>query len=124
MGAEVRTTSDNSATREACAGNRSGARRYLSIKELRIQEARHKNEFQLKSEDTILNRADTETGAHASESLTMLLRQIPQRRGEGQTKALACLILTKCERKTPYKPRRGGKDCDECNGKEDCNALP
>ena len=34
---------------------------------------------------------DTETEAHTSESLTMWLRQMQQRRGEGQRKALACL---------------------------------
>ena len=50
---------------------------------------------------------DTETETHTSESLTMWLRQVQQRRGEGQRKALSCLILNKSARKTPCEPRTG-----------------
>ena len=50
---------------------------------------------------------DTEAETHTSESLTMWLRQMQQRRGEGQRKALSCLIQNKSERKTPCEPRRG-----------------
>ena len=85
-GAEVRTTSDSIASREACTGTGSGERRYLSIKEPWIQEARRKNESQVVSEDTILNRADIGTEVHTSERLTMLLRQIPPRRGEERSR--------------------------------------
>ena len=95
----MRTTSDSSATREACTGTGSRERRYLSVKEP-WQEARRKNESQLVSEDTILNRADIETEIHTSERLTFLLRQTPLRR-------LVCLTLTMSERRTPCKPRRG-----------------
>ena len=76
----MRTTSDSSATREACTGNGSGERRHLSIKEPWIQEARLENESQLVSEDTILNGADIETEVHTSERLTLLPRQTPPRR--------------------------------------------
>ena len=69
----MRTTSDSSATREACTGTRSRERRYLSIKEPWVQEARRENESQLVSEDTILHRADIETEVHTSERLTLLL---------------------------------------------------
>ena len=62
----------------------------FSIKELWIQEAYRKKEFQLVSVDTLLNWADTGTKAHTSERLTSLLRQMPLRLREGQTKALAC----------------------------------
>ena len=105
-GAEVRTTSDSSATRETCTGNRTWKRRYLSIKEPWIQEPRRRNEFQLVSEDTTTNMADIETKVHTSERLTLLQRQIPPRRGEGRSKALVCLTLTMTERKTPREPRR------------------
>ena len=105
-GAEVRTTSDSSATREACTGTGSGERRHLSTKERWIQEARRKNESQLVSEDTILNRADIETEVHTSERLTLLLRQAELRWGEVRSKALVCLTLTMSERKSPCEPRR------------------
>ena len=43
--------------------------------------------------DTLLSWADIGTKAHTSERLTSLLRQVPRRLGEGQTKqVLACLI--------------------------------
>ena len=48
---------------------------------------------------------DTETEAHTSESLTMWLRQMQQRRGEGQRKVLTCFTQNKSERKTPCEPR-------------------
>ena len=86
--AEVRTTSDSCATLEACTATRSGERRYLSIKEPWMQEARRKNECQLVSEDTILNIADIETEVHTSEQLTLLLRQIPPRRVRGAIKGV------------------------------------
>ena len=45
------------------------------------------------SVDTLLNWADIGTKAHTSERLTSLLRQMPLRLREGQTKASACLTL-------------------------------
>ena len=50
---------------------------------------------------------DTEAETHTSESLTMWLRQMQQRRGEGQRTALSCLTQKNSERKTPCEPRRG-----------------
>ena len=48
---------------------------------------------------------DVGTKAHTSERLTSLLRQMPLRLREGQTKALACLTVD--GRRTPCKARRG-----------------
>ena len=67
--------------------------RHQTNQELWIQEAHRKKEFQLVSVDTLLNWADIGTKAHTSERLTSLLRQMPLRLREGQTKALACLTL-------------------------------
>ena len=83
-------SSDSSAARGICTRTGSGKVRHLSIKELGLQEAYRKKEFQLVSVDTLLNWADTGTKAHTSERLTSLLRQMPLRLREGQTKALAC----------------------------------
>ena len=58
------------------------------------QEPRRKNEPQLLTEDTTTNMADVETKVHTSERLTLLQRQTPPRRGEGQSKALVRLTLT------------------------------
>ena len=87
MQLEVTIASYSSAARGICTRTGSGEVRHLSIKELWIQEAYRKKEFQLVSVDTLLNWADIGTKAHTSERLTSL------RLGEGQTKqALACLI--------------------------------
>ena len=59
----------------------------------RIREAYRKKEFQLVSVDTLLNWDGIGTKAHTSERLTSLLRQMPLRLIEGQTKALTCLML-------------------------------
>ena len=88
-GAEVKTTSDSSASRETCTRNQIWKRRYLSFNEPWIQEPRRKNESQLVSEDTTTRMADIETKVHTSERLTLLQRQIPPRRGEGRSKALS-----------------------------------
>ena len=90
---EVTIASDSSAARGICTRTGSGKVRHLSIKELWIQEAYRKKEFQLVSVDTLLNWADIGTKAHTSERLTSLLRQMPLRLREGRTKALACLTL-------------------------------
>ena len=50
---------------------------------------------------------DTETETHTSESLTMWLRQVQQRRGEGQRKALSCLILNKSAREDTVRATDG-----------------
>ena len=84
--------SDSSAARGICTKTGSGKVRLLSIEELWIQEACRK-EFQLVSVDTLLNWADIGTKAHTSERLTLLLRQMPLRLREGQTKALARFTL-------------------------------
>ena len=114
MGAEV-TTSGNSATSEACAGKQIGKVANLTT-DGSIQEARHKNEIQLKSEDTILNR--TPKRKRTSESLAMWLRQVQQRQREGQEKASSCLTLTKSEMKAPCKPRRGWRRLRRMQWKE------
>ena len=91
MHLEVTIASDSIAARGICTRTRSGKVRHVSIKELWIQEAYRKKEFQLGSVDTLLNWADIGTKAHTSDRLTSLLRQMPLRLGQGQTKqALAC----------------------------------
>ena len=57
---------------------------------------------------------DTETEAHTSESMTMWLRQMQQRWGEGQRKALACL-RTSLKEKHRASHGGDGEGCDECN---------
>ena len=91
MKAVVRIASTSSAARGICTRTGSGKVRHLLIKELWIQEAYRKKEFQLVSVDTLLNWADIGTKAHTSERLSSLLRQMPLRLVEGQRKALACL---------------------------------
>ena len=91
MQLEVTIASDSSAARGICTRTGSGKVRHFSIKELWIQDAYRKKEFQLGSVDTLLNWADIGTKAHTSDRLTSLLRQMPLRMGQGQTKqALAC----------------------------------
>ena len=128
----MRTTSDSSATREACTGTRSRERRYyLSIKEPWVQEARRENESQLVSEDTILNRAELETEVHTSERLTLLLRQISPRRGGGDQRRWYVSPFEEKNRashegqKGEHRASHGGdgEDGDECNSKDGCNEL-
>ena len=64
MKAEMTIASDSSAARRICTRTGSGKVRHLSIKEMWIQEAYRKEEFQLVSVDTLLNRADIGTKAH------------------------------------------------------------
>ena len=91
MQLDVTIASDSSAARGICTRTGSGKVRHFSIKELWIQEACRKKEFQLGSVDTLLNWADIGTKAHTSDRLTSLLRQMPLRLEQGQTKqALAC----------------------------------
>ena len=97
MQLEVTIASDSIAALGICTRTGSGKVRHLSIKELWTQEAYRKEEFQLVSVDTMLNWADTGTKAHTSERLTSLLRQMPLRLTESQTKALACLTLMDTE---------------------------
>ena len=93
MQLEVTIASDSSAARGICTRTGSRKVRHISIKELWMQEAYRKKEFQLVSVDTLLNWADIGTKAHTLERLTSLLRRMPLRLGEEQTKqALACLI--------------------------------
>ena len=87
---------------------------HLSIKELWIQEPYRKKEFQLVSVDTLLHLADIGTKAHRSECLTSLLRQMPLRLREGQTKALARLTLMNEERRASHGGDGNGRDqCSE-----------
>ena len=111
MKAEVTSASDSSAARGDGYENGSGKVRHFSIKELWIQEAYRKKEFQLVSVDTLLNWADIGTEAHTSERLTSLLRQMPLRLREGQTKALACLTLL-----TKNTVQGHGGDGEGCDG--------
>ena len=64
---------------------------HLSIKELWIQEAYRKREFQLVSVDTLLNWADIGTKAHTSERLTSLLKADATTPGRGASKARVCM---------------------------------
>ena len=95
---------------DSSAARGSGKVRHLSIKELWMQEAYRRKEFQLVSVDTLLNWADIGTKAHTSERLTSLLRQMPLRLGEGQTKALACLTLMDEERRASHGGDGEGRD--------------
>ena len=101
-----RMISDNSATCETCAKKqiKSVARTYdRTIDPGGTTQERNLAEVRGHDLDQ-----DTETEACTSESLTtMWLRQMQQRRGEEQEKALSCPTQTKSERKTPCKPRRG-----------------
>ena len=127
---EVTIASDSSAARGIRTWTGSGKVRHFSIKELWIQEAYRKKEFQSASVDMLLNWADIGTKAHTSERLTSLLRQTPLRLGEGQTKqALACLV--KSNENSVEGRGGGGKDrdawhdpegSDEWFGGEDCDA--
>ena len=104
-GAEARLTSGNSAIGVTCEGKQIENVANLTT-EGSIQEARHKNKNSVEVRGQDLEQ-DTETEAHTSEPLTMWLRQMQQRRGEGQRMALACLTQNKSEGKTPCEPRRG-----------------
>ena len=115
-GAEARATSGNSAICGTCAGKQIGVWQDLTTEGL-IQEARHKNETQLKVRGHDLEQY-TETEAYTSESLTMWLRQVQQCRGEEQEQALSCLTLTKSERKAPCEPRRGWRRLRRMQWKE------
>ena len=127
MQLEVTIASDSSAARGICTRTGSGKVRHHSIKELRIQVSYRKKEFQLVSVDTLLNWEDIGTKAHTSERLTSLLRQMPLRLGEGQTKqALACLV--KSNENSGQGHGGDGEDrdawldpegCDGCHGEED-----
>ena len=108
MQAEVTIASDSSAARGICTRAGSGKVRHLSIKELWIQEAYRK---ELVSVDTLLNWADMGTKAHTSERLTSLLKQMPLRLREGQTKALACLTVMNEEHRASH--GEDGEGCDE-----------
>ena len=63
---------------------------------------------------------------HTSERLTSLLRQVPQRLGEGHKQALACLVKSN-ENSGPSHGRDGEdcdawfdlEECDGCHGEED-----
>ena len=103
-GAEARATSGNSAICETCEGKQ--------IQSVGRPDDRwidpgvtpqERNPPEIRGNDL---EQDTETETHTSELLTMWLRQMQQRRGEGQRKALSCLTLNKSERKTPCEPRR------------------
>ena len=104
-GAEARTTSGNSATCEACAGKHIGS--VAEPDDRRIDSRgtpQERNPAEARGHDL---EQDAETEAYTSELLTKRLRQVPQRRGEGQEKALACLTLTKSERKAPVRATEG-----------------
>ena len=114
--AEARATSGNSAICETCAGKQieSVARpddRWVDPGGTPLE----RNPAEVRGHD--LER-DTETEVYTSESLTMWLRQVEERRGEGQQKALSCLTLTKSERKAPCEPRRGWRRLREMHWKE------
>ena len=100
-GAEARTTSGNSATGATCKGKQIES--VAKPDDRRIDPGgtpQERNPAEVSGQDL---EQDTETEVHTSESLTIWLRQMQQRRGEGQRKALSCLTQNKSERK----PRRG-----------------
>ena len=104
-GAEARTTSGNSAICETCEGKQIESAAELDNR--RIDSGgtpQERNPVEVRRQDL---GQDTETETHTSESLTIWLRPVQQRRGEGQRKALSCLTQDKSERKTPCGPRRG-----------------
>ena len=91
-GAEARTTSGNSAICETCEGKQIES--VAKPDDRRIDPEgtpQEQNSAEVRGQDL---EQDTETEAHTSESLTMWLRQMQQRRGEGRRKALACLITS------------------------------
>ena len=89
MKLEVTIASDSSAARGICTRTGSG----------KVQQV-----------DTLLNWADIGTKAHTSERLTSLLRQMPLRLREGQTKALACLTLMGEEHRASHGGDVKGRD--------------
>ena len=62
------------------------------------------------SVDTLLNWADIGTKAHTSERLTSLLRQMPLRLRECQTKALVCCTLMNEEHRASHGGDGEGRD--------------
>ena len=110
MQLEVTIASDSSAGRGICTRTGSGQVRHLSTKELWMQEAYRKKEFQLVSVDTLLNWADIGPKAHTPERLTSLPRQMPRRPREVQTMALACLTLMDEEHRASHGGDGEGRD--------------
>ena len=100
--AEAMATSGNSAICETCEG-----KQFESVAkpdDRRIDPGgtpQERNPAEVRGQDL---EQDTEAEAHTSE---LWLRQMQQRLGEGQRKALSCLTQNKSERKTPCEPRRG-----------------
>ena len=127
MQSEVTIASDSSAARGKGTRTGSGKVRHFSIKELWIQESYRKKEFHLVSVDPLLNWVDIGTKAHTSVRLTSLLRQMPQRLGEGQKQALACLIKSNENTVQATEGMDGEacdawfdpEECDGCHGEED-----
>ena len=98
-GAEARTTSGNGAICETCEGTQIVS--MAGPDDRRIDPGstpQERNPAEVRGQDL---EQDTET-----EAQTMWLRQMQQRRGEGQRKALTCLTQNKSERKTPCELRR------------------
>ena len=93
--------SDSSAARGICTRTGSGD---LSMKELWIQEAYRKKEFQLVSVDTLLNWADFGTKAHVRAPDVVVEAGVtsPER---GSDKGVRMSHVD--GRRTPCKPRRG-----------------
>ena len=103
-GAEARATSGISAICETCEGKQIES--VAKPDNRRIDQGgtpQERNPADVRGQEL---EQDTETEVHTSESLTMWLRQMQQRWGEGQRKALSCLTQNKSERKTPCEPRR------------------
>ena len=102
--AEVTIASDSSAARGICTRTGLGKVRHLSIKELWIQEAYRKKEFQLVSVDTLLNWADIwneSTHVRAPDVVAEADAATPER---GSDKGVG--TPHRDERRTPCKPRR------------------
>ena len=112
--AEARATSGNSAICETCEGKQIES--VAKPDDRRIDPGgtpQERNPVEVRGQDL---EQDTETEAYTSESLTMWLRQVQQRRGEGQRKVVV-MSHSRTSLKERHRASHGGdgEDCDECN---------
>ena len=110
-GAEARTTSGNIAICETCEGKQIES--VAKPDDRRIDPGgtpQERNPAEVRGQDL---EHDTETETHTSELLTMWLRQMQQRRGEEQRKALS--LRTSLKERQRASHGGDGEDCDERN---------
>ena len=109
--AKARTTFSNSATGVTCEGKQIES---VAKPDDPGGTQQEQNPAEVRGQDL---GQDTETEAHTSESLTMWLRQMQQRRVEGQRKALTCLTQKSLKKRHRTSHGGDGEDCDECNNR-------